>query len=32
MSQANCFIVLDIDSDGAQVGDMVTVEPFAGLV
>lgn len=32
MSQANCFIVLDIDSNGAQVGDMVTVEPFAGLV
>ena len=32
MSQANCFIVLDIDSDGAQVGDVVTVEPFAGLV
>jgi molybdopterin molybdotransferase len=32
MSQANCFIVLDINSDGAQVGDMVTVEPFAGLV
>ncbi|GIS89293.1 MAG: hypothetical protein CM1200mP18_20030 [Gammaproteobacteria bacterium] len=32
MSQANCFIVLDIDSDGAQVGDMVTVEPFSGLV
>jgi len=32
MSQANCFIVLDIDSDGAQVGDIVTVEPFAGLV
>ena len=32
MSQANCFIVLDIDSDGAQVDDMVTVEPFAGLV
>ena len=32
MSQANCFIVLDIDSDGAQVGDMVIVEPFAGLV
>ena len=32
MSQANCFIVLEIDSDGAQVGDMVTVEPFAGLV
>ena len=32
MSQANCFIVLDIDSDGAQVGEMVTVEPFAGLV
>ena len=32
MSQANCFIVLDIVSDGAQVDDMVTVEPFAGLV
>ena len=32
MSQANCFIVLDIDNDGAQVGDIVTVEPFAGLV
>ena len=32
MSQANCFIVLDIDNDGAQVGEMVTVEPFAGLV
>ena len=32
MSQANCFIVLDMDCAGAQAGETVTVEPFAGLV
>jgi len=32
MSQANCFVILPIDSAGAQAGDQVIVEPFAGLV
>jgi len=32
MSQANCFIILEMDSMGAQAGETVTVEPFAGLV
>jgi len=32
MSRANCFIVLPADSHGAEIGDIVTVEPFAGLV
>ena len=32
MSQANCFVILPIDSAGAQSGDQVIVEPFAGLV
>ena len=31
MSQANCFIVMDMDSMGAQAGETVTVEPFASL-
>jgi molybdopterin molybdotransferase len=32
MSQANCFVILPIESEGAQSGDTVVVEPFAGLV
>ena len=32
MNRANCFVVLPADSDGADVGDVVTVEPFAGLI
>ena len=32
MTQANCFVILPIDSSGAQPGDQVMVEPFAGLV
>ncbi|MED5249875.1 MAG: molybdopterin molybdenumtransferase MoeA, partial [Pseudomonadota bacterium] len=32
MSQANCFVILPIDSAGAQPGDLVEVEPFLGLV
>ena len=32
MMHANCFIILPIDSDGAKIGDMVTVEPFVGLM
>lgn len=32
MSCANCFIVLPEDSTGAEIGDVVTVEPFDGLV
>lgn len=32
MSLANCFVILPIDSTGAQPGDTVMVEPFAGLV
>ena len=32
MSQANCFVILPIDSAGAQLGEVVEVEPFLGLV
>ncbi|MDP6530489.1 MAG: molybdopterin-binding protein [Arenicellales bacterium] len=32
MSQANCFVILPLESAGAEVGDTVIVEPFAGLV
>ncbi|MHC8598699.1 molybdopterin molybdotransferase MoeA [Arenicellales bacterium IMCC55707] len=32
MTQANCFVILPIDSAGAQAGEQVMVEPFAGLV
>ncbi|HCX88875.1 MAG TPA: molybdopterin molybdenumtransferase MoeA [Gammaproteobacteria bacterium] len=32
MSQANCFVILPMDSVGAQPGDTVMVEPFSGLV
>ena len=32
MSRANCFIVLPLESNGADVGDIVTVEPFASLL
>ena len=32
MSQANCFVILPIDSAGAQPGEVVEVEPFSGLV
>ena len=32
MSQANCFVILPVDSAGAQPGEMVEVEPFLGLV
>ena len=32
MTQANCFVILPIDSAGAQPGEQVMVEPFAGLV
>ena len=32
MSQANCFVILPIDSGGAQPGEVVEVEPFSGLV
>jgi len=32
MSQANCFVILPIDSAGRQPGDLVEVEPFSGLV
>ncbi len=32
MSQANCFVILPLDSAGAQPGDSVIVEPFVGLV
>jgi molybdopterin molybdotransferase len=31
MSQANCFVILPLESAGAQPGDSVIVEPFAGL-
>ncbi len=32
MSQANCFILLDEDCDGITAGDLVTIQPFAGLM
>lgn len=32
MSEANCFIVLGHDSGAVAVGDIVDVQPFAGLV
>ena len=32
MNQANCFVILPAESEGADVGDIVTVEPFAGLI
>lgn len=32
MGHANCFIVLPQESNGAQAGDIVTVQPFAGLI
>jgi len=32
MARANCFIVLSLESTGAAPGDVVTVQPFAGLV
>ena len=32
MSQANCFVILPIDSAGAQPGEVVEVQPFSGLV
>jgi molybdopterin molybdotransferase len=32
MSQANCFVILPVDSAGVQSGDVVEVEPFSGLV
>jgi molybdopterin molybdotransferase len=32
MSRADCFIILPEDSDGAVPGDLVQVQPFAGLI
>ncbi|MBT5230932.1 MAG: molybdopterin molybdotransferase MoeA [Methylococcales bacterium] len=32
MAQANCFILLDQESSGAEVGEMVQVEPFYGML
>lgn len=32
MSHANCFIVLAQDCAGVEAGEIVTVEPFAGLI
>jgi molybdopterin molybdotransferase len=32
MSQANCFIILPLESSGVEEGELVTVEPFEGLV
>jgi len=32
MGNANCFIVLPPESTGTSAGDMVTVQPFAGLI
>jgi molybdopterin molybdotransferase len=32
MANANCFIVLPLENDGVKAGEVVTVQPFAGLV
>ena len=32
MSQANCFIVLEEESGNVQAGEMVSVQPFEGLI
>ncbi len=32
MSRANCFVILPVDSEGAAAGEMVDVQPFAGLI
>lgn len=32
MSQANCFIILPIDSEGVEPGMYVDIQPFSGLV
>jgi molybdopterin molybdotransferase len=32
MSKADCFILLDMESSGAEAGAMVTVQPFQGLI
>jgi len=32
MGKANCFIVLPLESKGVEAGDVVTVQPFAGLI
>ena len=32
MSQANCFIILPIDSGGVEPGTVVDIQPFSGLV
>ena len=32
MSQANCFIILPLDSDGVEPGTFVDIQPFSGLV
>jgi len=32
MSRANCFIILPAESSGAAAGDLVRVQPFAGLM
>ena len=32
MSQANCFIILPMESEGIQPGAEVEIQPFFGLV
>ena len=32
MGNANCFIVLPLESNGADAGELVTIQPFAGLI
>ena len=32
MSQANCFIILPLDSDGVEPGTLVDIQPFSGLI
>jgi molybdopterin molybdotransferase len=32
MGNANCFIVLPLENEGVKAGEIVTVQPFAGLI
>ena len=32
MGNANCFIILPAESAGADIGEIITVQPFAGLI
>ena len=32
MGHANCFIVLPLENEGVKAGEVVVVQPFAGLI